>query len=87
MLEQLELTPSDAQRLAIALVTHRREMHATISAMKIEGKVAEELAGEILSEMDQFRRLSGEVAEILTRFATQRNARDLRVLETYGEHP
>lgn len=87
MLAQLELTPSDAQRLAIALVTHRRELHATLSSMKVEDIKANDLAGEIMSEMEQFRRLSGEVAEILCQFADERNARALCAFETYGEYP
>jgi hypothetical protein len=86
MLLQLELTPSDAQRLAIALVTHRREMHDTLSSMKIEDIKANDLAGEIMSEMDQFKRLSGEVAEILCQFASERAKRTLCAFEHFGEY-
>jgi hypothetical protein len=88
----LELSAIDAQRIAIALVTHRRELGSALSSIRVpdaeSGQPVPEhmtdLLGELVDEMNAFRLLSGKVAEILSDYAADNYARRLRDVENFG---
>lgn len=84
MPRSLELTAIDAQHLAIALVTHRREIRATLSSIRVEAGLNAELHADLLEEMDAFKALSGKVAEVLSDYAKDNYDRRLRNIETFG---
>jgi hypothetical protein len=83
MPKSLELDSTEAQRLLIALYTHRRELQTTYTNIRIVPNNAEVLA-DVEDEMNSFRLLSGKVAELLSDYAKDKYDRRLRATETFG---
>lgn len=82
MLATLELTPEDTSRLASALIAERRRLKDEIhNAGKGTDIYSRHLRLQLEREAAELKRLTHDVASLLTQFANQNYARQLRKQE------